>query len=97
MCRPALIKSHHPPSLLESHQKAQIIRQHNPTKHTHHIYYVPTIIKNGCQLKNLHPAPSGRVAAQYPPIKAWPKTTASSERYFAVGSGVIFAMLEKID
>jgi len=26
-------------------------------------YYVPTIIKKGCQLKNRHPAPSGLVAA----------------------------------
>ena len=108
MCRQL---SEEPSPSSESHQapdkyfmfgeKTQIRQHNNPTNiHiiAHHILmfiYVPTIIKNGCQLKNLHPAPSGRVAAQYPPMKACPNTTASSERYFGVGSGVIFAMLEK--
>jgi len=44
--------------------------------------YAPIIIRNGCQLKYLQPAPAGCIAAQYPPIRACKDSTASRTTYF---------------
>ena len=44
--------------------------------------YSPIIIRNGCQLKYLQPAPAGCIAAQYPPKRACKDSTARRTTYF---------------
>ena len=43
----------------------------------------PVVMRNGCQEKNLHPAPVGKVAAKYPKIAEKAMKAATSLFFFA--------------
>lgn len=57
-------------------------------------FHAPSIIRNGCHEKGYRqPAPSGRVAAKYPPTREWAESRASRRAYFPSGMGDILAAM----
>jgi hypothetical protein len=57
------------------------------------LLYSPHIMSIGCQLKKRHPAPSGRVAAKYPPNREWEDMRTRRRKYFPSGMGAIFGAM----